>query len=180
LRNILTVITETQLLGIILERVTEQTVAKYSEEKIWIPMGAEFDASWSLGSAEEGFEKMESGVNARSIDFAKIGSIFLNNGMWNGMQIVSSKWVSESTSPSFFNVRGWGNNRYFGYKWWGILRGNNKIYYAPGHLGQYIYVNPDKKIVVVRNGKGYGGLYRHKWITLIDNLVNEISKDSYP
>lgn len=163
-----------QLLGIILERATGKTISKYAEEKLWIPMGAEFKASWSLGGAEEGFEKMESGFNARSIDFAKIGSIFLNSGMWNGKQIVSSKWVSESTSPSFFNIRAWGDNRYFGYKWWGILDGNQKVYYAPGHLGQYIYVNPAERIVIVRNGKGYGDLYRHQWITLMNLLVDEL------
>jgi CubicO group peptidase (beta-lactamase class C family) len=39
------------------------------------------------------------GINARAIDFAKIGRLFLNNGNWNGKQIISKIWVNESTRP---------------------------------------------------------------------------------
>ena len=59
------------LLGMILERATGTSVANYLEEKIWKPVGMEFPGSWSLDEA--GFEKMESGINARAIDFAKFG-----------------------------------------------------------------------------------------------------------
>ncbi len=48
----------------------------------------EADGSWSLDSAEDGFEKMESGINARAIDFAKFGRLYLNRGKWNGKQVV--------------------------------------------------------------------------------------------
>ena len=53
--------------GIILERATGMQVAEYLQEKFWKPMGAEFPASWSLDSEESGFEKMESGINARPL-----------------------------------------------------------------------------------------------------------------
>ncbi len=50
--------------GMIIERATGMLVAEYLQERIWKPMGPEFQASWSLDSETSGFEKMESGVNA--------------------------------------------------------------------------------------------------------------------
>ena len=83
------------LLGLIIERTTGTPVAAYLQEKIWTPIGMEFDGSWSLDEA--GFEKMESGINARAIDFAKFGRLFLHDGNWNGAQVVPSEWVAEAT-----------------------------------------------------------------------------------
>ena len=51
----------------------EMSVADYLETRLWQPMGAEADGSWSLDSERSGFEKMESGINGRAIDFAKLG-----------------------------------------------------------------------------------------------------------
>jgi CubicO group peptidase (beta-lactamase class C family) len=73
----------------ILERTTHMNVSQYLEEKIWKPLGREASASCSLDSDAHGFEKMESGINTRAIDFAKIGRLFINNGNWNGKQIIS-------------------------------------------------------------------------------------------
>jgi CubicO group peptidase (beta-lactamase class C family) len=87
------------LLGMILERVTGMPVAEYLETKLWKPLGSEFDASWSLDSESSGFEKMESGINARAIDFARLGVLYLHEGEWNGRQIVPRSWVETSTAP---------------------------------------------------------------------------------
>ncbi|HKH36250.1 MAG TPA: serine hydrolase, partial [Rubrobacter sp.] len=63
------------LVGLILERATGMHVARYMQEKLWKPMGMEADGSWSLDSTQDGFEKMESGVNARARDFARFGML---------------------------------------------------------------------------------------------------------
>ena len=55
----------------------------------------EFSGSWSLDEAR--FEKMESGINARAIDFAKFGRLYLLNGTWNGDKVIPVEWVTEST-----------------------------------------------------------------------------------
>ena len=52
----------------------------------------EFDGSWSLDS--RGFEKMESGINARAIDFVKFGRLYLNNGNWDGTQVLPADWIA--------------------------------------------------------------------------------------
>jgi len=57
----------------------------------------EADGSWSLDSTKSGFEKMESGVNARARDFARFGMLFAKEGNWRGKQLISRGWVEEST-----------------------------------------------------------------------------------
>ncbi len=81
--------------GLIIERTTGMHVAEYLQERFWKPMGAEFPASWSLDSKSSGFEKMESGINARARDYARFGLIFLHDGFWNGVQILPKEWVRE-------------------------------------------------------------------------------------
>src|SRR5215203_4741760 len=87
------------LVGLILERATGMSVSRYLQEKLWKPMGMEADGSWSLDSTQSGFEKMESGVNARARDFARFGMLFAKEGNWEGEQLISRAWVEESTRP---------------------------------------------------------------------------------
>lgn len=146
--------------GIILERVTGMHVAEYLQEKFWKPMGAEFPASWSLDSEESGFEKMESGINARAIDYARFGLIFLHNGFWNGAQILPESWVRESTEPLRPDPRIWESasfwpdlGGYYKYHWWGINNPDGSYdYWAHGRYDQIIYVAPRKNVVIVRLG----------------------------
>jgi CubicO group peptidase (beta-lactamase class C family) len=65
-----------QLLGLILSRATKEKVATFLQEKLWKPLGMEYPASWSVDSNRGRFEKIESGINARAIDFAKFGRLF--------------------------------------------------------------------------------------------------------
>lgn len=146
--------------GIILERATGMHVAEYLQEKFWKPMGAEFPASWSLDSEESGFEKMESGINARAIDFARFGLIFLHNGFWNGMQILPEAWVRESTEPLRPDRRTWETmsemldfGGYYKYHWWGLNNPDGTYdFFAHGRYDQFIYVAPRKNVVIVRLG----------------------------
>jgi len=87
-----------QLLGMILERTTGMSVTEYTQTRLWDPLGMEFGGAWALDSEGSGFEKMEAGLNARAIDYAKLGRLFLEDGNWNGVQVISSEWVEESTS----------------------------------------------------------------------------------
>jgi CubicO group peptidase (beta-lactamase class C family) len=149
------------LLGLILERATGMTVAGYLEEKFWLPLGMEYHASWSLD--ERGFEKMESGINARAIDFARFGRLFLNNGHWQGTQVLPAGWVVESTAPDaaqapagyYAGLPGFSEQGgYYRYMWWGIGREDGSYdFTAHGRYGQYIYVSPQKKLIIVRNGE---------------------------
>jgi CubicO group peptidase (beta-lactamase class C family) len=148
--------------GLILERVTGGTVSQYLQDKIWKPMGMEYPATWSLDSESDGFEKTESGLNARAIDFARFGLMFLHNGKWNGHQIVSEQWVRDATTPDPTDRRPWKVaafwpqvGGYYKFHWWGLNNPDGTYdYMARGYLGQIIYVSPSKNTVVVRFGGG--------------------------
>lgn len=173
------------LIGMILERATGNTVSHYLQEKIWKPLGMEYPATWSLDSKKTGFEKMESGLNARSIDFAKFGRLFLNKGNWNGKQIISEKWVVESTSPVAVDRQKYydpkydpqdafriADNGYYAYFWWGRERdAAHHDFYAAGNHGQYIYVCPQKNVILVRNGKES---VIDNWHTVFYEMANRI------
>jgi CubicO group peptidase (beta-lactamase class C family) len=144
----------TELLGLVLERALKsKTITQYFQEKIWSPLGMEYDASWSIDSKKSGLEKTFCCVNARARDYAKIGRLYMNNGSWNGKQLVPAEWVKQSTKVDTSNGSAW----YYQYQWW-ISTKTEGDYFADGLLGQYIYVNPKKKLVIVRLGKNHGGV----------------------
>ena len=133
------------LLGMILERTTGFPVADYLAQKIWQPMGAADDGSWSLDA--RGYEKMESGINGRALDFAKYGRLFLNEGNLDGEQLLPAEWVQESTTPdpslSGEYYPDWYHESYpdgfYKYLWWGMHRaGEEPDFAARGNHGQVI------------------------------------------
>ncbi|HQE97036.1 MAG TPA: serine hydrolase [Methanothrix sp.] len=150
-----------QILGMVLERTTGQNVSYYLQEKIWKPIGMEYDGSWSMDSQESGFERMESGINARAIDFAKFGRLYLYNGSWNGRQVIDSAWVAESTQEdrsidraAYYPQKVLMENGYYKYFWWGNRRDDGSYdFSAQGYLGQWIYVSPQADLIIVRNGE---------------------------
>jgi CubicO group peptidase (beta-lactamase class C family) len=171
-----------QLLGMILERTTGRSVTSYPQTRLWDRLGMEFEGSWSLDSDASGFEKMETGVNARAIDFAKLGVLYLNGGRWHDTQIISGAWVAEATQPYFPQTdppyypeafAAWPGRAYYGYMWWGMARdGAAYDFTAAGDKGQYIYVSPHKKLVIVRNGIHYG-LPSVEWLKLFYRFASE-------
>jgi CubicO group peptidase (beta-lactamase class C family) len=155
------------LLGMILERSTDRPVATYLSQKIWRPLGMEADGSWSLDSEASGFEKMESGINARAIDFAKFGRLYLDRGEWNGEQVVPTSWVEESTRVDTTSDPA----DFYQYFWWlDVVEPERGRFLARGNLGQYIYVVPDKNLVIVRMGEGFG---YNRWPELLRSIADK-------
>lgn len=154
---------DTQILTNILSKsLGEKSVSAYLEEKLWKPLGMEYDASWSL-DRKDGMEKGFCCLNARARDFAKIGRLYLNKGSWNGEQIVPEKWVERSTELDTTEASEWN----YQYQWW--LGPGETDFYAEGILGQFIYVNPEHNIIAVRLGKKTGGV---NWAKLMANLAD--------
>jgi CubicO group peptidase (beta-lactamase class C family) len=88
----------TELIVMILERTTHRLPSQHLQEEIWKPLGMEYSATWSIDSEQDGFEVTPTLLNARAIDFAKFGWLYLNNGNWDSRQIVPGHWVVESTT----------------------------------------------------------------------------------
>ena len=154
------------LLGIILERATGVAVSEYFERAFWHPLGANYDASWSLDSNRSGFEKMESGFNFRSIDFARLGSMILNDGYWNGERIISSEWLQKSTVVDFpLNPAEYigdfleGTNIGYGYMWYSRPSATGELdFWAWGRFDQLLYISPANNVVIVRTGSTEGSV----------------------
>ena len=175
------------LLGMILERATGVPVAEYLEQKIWRQIGTEFSGSWSLD--ERGFEKMESGINSRAIDFAKFGRLYLNNGNWEGEQVIPEDWVSASIQenldfeePAYYGedfgrkIHEISEGGYYQYMWYGLHRdGGADDFFAEGNHGQIIYVSPQANLIIVRNGETYGpGFGEFEWIEIFYHVASQM------
>jgi CubicO group peptidase (beta-lactamase class C family) len=147
---------DTQVLGILLERVTKSSVAEYFERKIWQPLGAESKASWLTDN--HGTELTFCCLNATLRDYAKFGLLYMNNGYFNGSQIIPRNWVKESTIPDRNHLQVGATSEKYGrwgyqYQWW-VPSGSDGDYSAVGIWGQYIYVNPKEKVVIVKTSAG--------------------------
>lgn len=135
----------TQLLGMVISKATGSTLSDYVREKFWNPMGAEQDALWQI-EREGGMEKAYCCFASNARDFARFGKLYLQKGNWNGNQLVSTEFVEKSITPRFEN------SPEYGYGWWLAQFDNHAIFYMRGHLGQLVYVVPDKELIVVRLG----------------------------
>jgi len=160
----------TLLLGYIIEKVSGGTISHYLEEKIWKPLGMEAPASWSLDRSDaQGIEKAFCCLQARAIDFTKFGRLYLNKGNWNGKQIVSEKWVKTSThsDPS-------GNNKHFYNYNWGIGPLKYGSFFAVGLFGQYLYMYPEKNLIIVRFGDSEPLNHPSYWQEIFLQIIDQI------
>ena len=157
----------TQLLGMILDRVLkEKTISQYLEEKMWKQIGMEYNATWSIDKSKNGIEKTFCCINARAIDFAKFGRLYLNKGNWEGNQIISRDWVDQSTKIDTSR----GSEDYYQYQWW--IPNTEGDFTAEGILGQFIFVSPSENLIIVRLGEKYGNV---NWVNLFE-LIKKVLK----
>jgi CubicO group peptidase (beta-lactamase class C family) len=160
------------LLGLVLERATGMSVSEYMATRLWQPLGSEFDATWSLDSERSGFEKMESGLNAAPVDYARFGELFIHNGEWNGTRIVSEEWVRAATAADATGDPA----EHYQFFWW-IDTERPGRFYALGNFGQYIYVAPDARTVIVRNGRDWG-VDNGTWLAAFREIADRLAERS--
>lgn len=134
-----------QLLGIILKEATGVSPTEYFEQHVWSKIGAEHDLFWSL-DREDGFEKTFCCAYATTRDYARIGQLILNNGKWNGEEVISSETLNTLLSP--FDLK----EAHYGLHFWRYNHPVHPAVYARGILGQYIVVIPSLNVVIVRTG----------------------------
>lgn len=142
---------DTQLLGIILQKVYGQNLATLASEKLWQPLGAEHPALWSTDHPG-GYEKAYCCFNSNTRDFARLGKLMLDSGKWNGIPVIDSAYWAASIHPCGIPEPSGGPCDYYGYQWW-LDPLHPGIFYARGILGQYIIVIPSRKRIIVHLGK---------------------------
>jgi CubicO group peptidase (beta-lactamase class C family) len=146
---------DTQVLGLIVEKVFGQSISALVSERFMKPMGANADALWLLDGAEK-HEKAFCCFNAVARDYAKFGQLVLNKGNWNGKQLVSEKYIAEATAPASSLKDRTENDQpvdYYGYQYWMVNHSGVHAIAQNGLFGQYVYIIPQKNAIVVRLGE---------------------------
>ncbi|MEZ4884826.1 MAG: serine hydrolase [Chitinophagales bacterium] len=137
----------THVLGMILTKATGRSITDYMQEKLYEPMGMEYEGYWLMDGY--GMEMALGGLNLTLRDFAKIGTLYLKNGYWNGKQIVPKEWVQASLTPDAPHLQPRNGEFGYGYQWW-IPKSDVGEFMAIGVYNQNVYVNPATNTVIVK------------------------------
>jgi CubicO group peptidase (beta-lactamase class C family) len=146
------------VLSSILYWVTWQNVRKFADQILMKPLGI---TGYDWETDNQGVHLGGWGMQLTPRDMAKLGYLYLHEGVWDGKQLVPADWIAESVKARVDTRGGTG----YGYQWWVFpeFPGTaNGAYSALGHAGQAIFVIPELQIVVVTTGQmdGHQAIYR--------------------
>lgn len=176
---------DTHVLGMVLRGATGLLYKDYFEEKLWTRLGAEDDAYLLVDTKDEPL--VFGGVNIRLRDMVRFGELYRSGGRnFLGEQLVSENWVKTSTTPDVRRLQPMIDNpesdSAFGYKyqWWIPLYPDGDDYSAIGIYGQFIYINPARKIVIAKtsaytNYTVDGGMMNHETLVALQAMARHVS-----
>ena len=151
-----------QLMSAVIRFATGQTIDRYAQEHLFGPLGVrEFHWKFEPG----GIPDTEGGLYLEALDLARIGQLYLDDGMWQGRRILPEGWARRSVARHVENVnaQGWG----YGYQWWRLDRDGTEIWAGLGFGGQFLLVLPAQRVVAVANSWNLFGPTR-------GNLLNDL------
>jgi len=145
---------DTHVLSMVIRGATGRPIAELMSEHIVAPLGLERAPTYVTDGFGTAF--VLGGLNLTTRDYARFGQMILQNGAWEGEQIVPAAWVAASTRPSAKTEPG--ASRY-GYQWWMPADARPGEVFARGVYGQYIYINKPLGVVIAVNSadKGFRG-----------------------
>ena len=169
------------VLGWVVRRVTNMSLAKLVSEWFWQPMGAERDSYFML----DGWG-VETALSMTLRDFARFGELIRNNGLVDGKRLLSSE-----TIETFFNggdrdefaqggpkvLAGWSYKS----QWWVRHHNNQTSIEARGSNGQFLYIDRNAKLVIARFGsaeKSPSSLLEPIMSPLIDTIIETVIKST--
>lgn len=177
---------DTQVLGMLLKKVTGQSLSSYYQERLWKPLGMQDEGEWIIDNT--GMEVALGGLNMSLRDYAKIGQLALHKGNWKGTQLVSEDWINRSITPDAphlmpgkqehsNNVQG------YGFQWW-IPEIHEGDFYAVGIHDQYVYVQPNAEIVIACLSANHHFYERELWgsrkhIFLFKSIVDDLESQAF-
>ncbi|HLI08144.1 MAG TPA: serine hydrolase [Ktedonobacteraceae bacterium] len=137
------------LLSVMLSRVTEMSTVDFARHYLFAPLGIDTDeqAGFLWKADPLGYAIGGVGLQLKARDAAKFGYLYVNNGTWDGRQIIPAAYVHESTREH--NRGGHPEATGYGYHWWVTEVAGHHSFYAAGYGGQYIHVFPDLDTVIV-------------------------------
>jgi CubicO group peptidase (beta-lactamase class C family) len=144
---------DTHVIGMVLRAATGRSIEDYFNEKLWSKLGTERDAIYMTDATGE--PMVLGGLNIITRDYARLGKLYRDKGMLNGLQIVPAQWIEDSVTPDAPHLmpgkRDTADSKMgYGYQWW-IPDNPKQEFMALGIYGQHIYVNREFNVVIVKN-----------------------------
>jgi CubicO group peptidase (beta-lactamase class C family) len=138
----------TMLLSAALQKATGRTADDYAREHLFAPLGMEY--YWKR--TPRGVADAEGGLYLKPRDLAKLGELYMHDGVWRGKRLLPAGWAAESTRPRVAT-----NEKRFryGYQWWVLSQkgaGSYECYAAWGYGGQFLFVVPELELIAVFTG----------------------------
>lgn len=133
-----------QMMGMIIQKVTGQSVSDYFTANIWQAVGADFDATWNVDRVG-GYEKTFCCFNAVARDYARIGQLVMDDGVvaYTKKQVISKAWMKRITTPATRLDYDWGYSAYFWHPYPGVSL-------MLGLHGQFVYIDIPNDTVIVK------------------------------
>ncbi|MBU8892653.1 MAG: beta-lactamase family protein [Bacteroidales bacterium] len=145
---------ESMLLSGIINITTGMSMLEFASENLLEPIGI-VNLEWNSDSENHTIAGW--GINATVHDYARFGYLYLNNGAWEGTQIISEEWINSSLTPFKNDIP------FYGYLWWltdetfsnSSVNLPDDIFMAIGALGQYLVIVPSENLIIVRIGQDF-------------------------
>lgn len=172
----------TDILGEIVSNATGYSLSDYMQEKIWSQIGVEKDAYWTLSNNKE---LANGGLHISLRDYARFGKLYMNNGIFEGKQIIPESWVKDSIATNAPHLKAPHDGKPYselgyGYQWW-IPEGDQNEFMAIGVFGQWIYINPNKNVIIIKTSAHSGfeeDNNEKKTLELFRAITNDVSNNS--
>ena len=154
-----------QLMSGIVRSATKRFIDDYAAEHLFRPLGIR-DFHWK--KTPTGHPDTEGGLYLSAHDLAKIGYLYLHDGVWDGRRILPAGWVQNATAR---HVKAVGATWDYGFQWWLTTRSGVDVWAGRGFGGQSLIVIPARDVVAVINAWNvFGGRAGN----LFDPLVNTL------
>ncbi|AZA48784.1 class C beta-lactamase-related serine hydrolase [Chryseobacterium carnipullorum] len=156
------------LTGDILDQKVPKGLENYAGKKLFQPLGIT-NYKWQFTPQQK--PSLAGGLRMRTLDFAKFGQLYKNNGMWNGQNIIDKNWVKKSFTNYFTDNQDFEG---YGYLFWRKVYkvGNQSFetYQSSGNGGNKIIIFKEIPLVIVITAKAYNKSYAH---LQADKIVEE-------
>ena len=133
---------DTQMLGMIIKKVTGKRVSDYFSKNVWQAVGAKYPATWNVDRIG-GTEKTFCCFNASAIDYGRVGMLFLNGGYAGPTKVIDNNWLKRLSTPVTTLDRNWG----YGAQVWHPYPNTSLML---GLHGQFVFINPESRTVIVK------------------------------
>jgi CubicO group peptidase (beta-lactamase class C family) len=147
---------------------------QFAKQHLFQPLGIT-DRSW--GTDKQGIYNGGAALSLTPYDMLKIGQLYLNRGVYNGVRIVSEEWIQKASTFKIMTngIEPFGPG--YGYFWWIGSSGSHCYYFANGYGGQFIVVVPDIRLIVVATNNWSNvptDTANQDWYNTLDVIINKI------